>query len=302
QAHGALTEQLRSLSESQDRLRAETSNLATALRTPHVRGRWGEVQLKRVMEYAGMLAHCDFVEQASVADADGRVLRPDVVVKIPGGKSVVVDAKTPLEAYLDWLEATDENARASRLADHARQVREHVTKLAAKRYWEQFQPCPDFVIMFVPDETFLRAAHEHDASIQETAWQAGVIVASPSNLIGILRTIAAIWQQEAAAENARLISQLGRELYERLGTLGRHVAKLGRSLDGAVCAYNETVGSLEGRVLVTARKFDAHGIPGDVPELAPIERQSRPLQALELTSDTGELVELLPEAPSQNAA
>jgi DNA recombination protein RmuC len=293
QAHGALSQQLKALTEDQERLRSAATTLANALRTPHVRGRWGEVQLKRVVEYAGMVAHCDFVEQSTVADGDGHLLRPDLVVRIPGGKNVVIDAKTPLDAYLAWLEAGDDvDARAARLADHARQVREHVAKLAAKRYWQQFQPAPDFVVMFVPDETFLRAAHEHDATIQETAWQAGVIVASPTNLIALLRTIAAIWQQETAAENARAISELGRELYDRLGTLGKHIAKLGRSLDGAVGAYNETVGSLESRVLVTARKFESHGVPGEAPPVAPIERQSRPLQALELTMDTSDLLEL----------
>jgi DNA recombination protein RmuC len=301
QANGALTQQLRALTEDQERLRSAATTLANALRTPHVRGRWGEVQLKRVIEYAGMVPHCDFVEQTTVSDSDGHLLRPDVVVKIPGGKNVVIDAKTPLDAYLRWLEAGDDaDTRVARLADHARQVREHASRLAAKRYWQQFQPAPDFVVMFVPDETFLRAAQEHDASIHETAWEAGVIIASPTNLIALLRTIAAVWQQETAAENARAISELGRELYERLGTLGKHIAKLGRSLDGAVGAYNETVGSLESRVLVTARKFETHGVPGEAPPVAPIERQSRPLQALELTMDTSDLPEL--PAAGANAA
>ena len=303
QAHGALTQQLRMLTDEQERLRTATGNLATALRAPHVRGRWGEVQLRRVIEVAGMLNHCDFVEQPTTENADGRVQRPDVVVTLPGGKSVVVDSKAPLDAYLDWLEAPDDDARASRLAAHARQVRDHVTKLSQKRYWQQFDPTPDFVVMFVPDEAFLRAAQEHDASIQEHAWGAGVIPASPTNLITLLRTIATIWHQETAAENARAISALGRELYERLGTLGKHVAKLGRSLDGAVGAYNEAVGSLETRVLVTARKLDAHGVPGEVPPAAPIERQARPLQALELTVDTTDPRELTPPEPANaNAA
>jgi DNA recombination protein RmuC len=285
QAYGALTQQLRTLTTDQERLRAATATLASALRTPHVRGRWGEVQLKRVIEYAGMVAHCDFVEQTTTADPDGRLLRPDVVIKLPGGKNVVIDAKTPLDAYLSWLEA-DDGERDARLADHARQVRDHVNRLAAKRYWTQFQPAPDFVVMFVPDETFLRAAHEHDATIHEAAWKSNVIVASPTNLITLLRTIAAIWQQETAAENARKIGELGRELYDRMGTLGKHVAKLGRSLDGAVGAYNETVGSLEGRVLVTARKLNDHGIGSEeLPQIPPLERQSRPLQSLELTVD-----------------
>ena len=285
QAYGALNQQLKALTEDQERLRAATTTLANALRTPHVRGRWGEVQLKRVVEYAGMVAHCDFVEQTTTADADGRLLRPDLVVKLPGGKHVVIDAKTPLDAYLSWLEAED-HERDARLADHARQVREHIARLASKRYWTQFQPAPDFVVMFVPDETFLRAAHEHDASIQETAWKSNVIIASPTNLITLLRTIGAIWQQETAAENARKIGDLGRELYERLGTLGKHVAKLGRSLDGAVAAYNETVGSLESRVLVSARKLSEHGVSDEeLAAIPPLERQARPLQSLELTVD-----------------
>jgi len=285
QAYGALHQQLRALTEDQERLRSATTTLANALRTPHVRGRWGEVQLKRVVEYAGMVAHCDFVEQTTTADAEGHLLRPDVVVNLPGGKHVVIDAKTPLDAYLSWLEA-DESEHQARLADHARQLREHISKLASKRYWTQFQPAPDFVVMFVPDETFLRAAHEHDASIQETAWKSNVIIASPTNLITLLRTIGAVWQQETAAENARKIVELGRELYERLGTLGKHVAKLGRSLDGAVAAYNETVGSLESRVLVSARKLSAHGVADEeLAPLPPLERQARPLQSLELTVD-----------------
>jgi DNA recombination protein RmuC len=300
QAYGAVKEQLRSLSESQEQLRTQTGNLVTALRKPHVRGRWGEVQLKRVVELAGMLPHCDFVEQETTSDEDGRLLRPDIVVRIPGGKHVVIDAKTPLDAYLDWLEADDDATRAARLAVHARQVREHVVRLSAKRYWQQFAPAPDFVVMFLPDESFLRAAQEHDPSIAEAAWRANVILASPTNLITLLRTIAVIWTQEAAAEDARAISALGRELYDRLGTVGKHVAKLGRSLDGAVGAYNEAVGSLESRVFVTARKLEQQGVPGELPPLEPIERQSRPLQALELTVDTEAVLEL--PSPTEHAA
>jgi DNA recombination protein RmuC len=296
QAHGALTKELQLLAQGQERLRSETSNLVTALRAPNVRGRWGEVQLKRVIEHAGMLPHCDFVEQASVLNEDGKLLRPDVVIKIPGGKSVVIDAKTPLNAYLDWLEAEEEEVRTARLTDHARQVRDHIAKLAAKSYWKQFQPAPDFVVMFVPDEAFLRAAQEHDSMIQEDAWKAKIIPASPTNLLTLLRTVAAIWQQETAAEDARRISELGRELYERLGTVGRHVAKLGRSLDGAVTSYNEAVGSLETRVFVTARKLESQGIEPSLPELPPLERQSRPLQAVELIDGGTEVLELPPRA------
>jgi DNA recombination protein RmuC len=296
QAFGAMTQHLTSLAQSQERLRAETGNLTTALRTPHVRGRWGEVQLKNVVEATGMVEHCDFELQSSTRDAEGSLLRPDLVVRLPGGKHVVVDAKVPLAAYLDAYEAQDPDLRAQRLADHARQVREHVTKLSAKAYWRRFDPAPDFVIMFLPDETFLRAAQEHDPALIEDAWRVGVVPASPTNLFTLLRTMAAVWQQETVARSAREVHHLGKELYDRLGTMGKHVAKLGRSLDGAVAAYNDAVGSLESRVLVTARKFETHGIAGDLPDVAPVERQPRVLQALELTVDGGEPLPDVPRA------
>jgi DNA recombination protein RmuC len=283
QAYGALNEQLRSVVETQERLRGETSNLVTALRAPHVRGRWGEMQLKRVVELAGMVAYCDFVEQESTHDADGHLLRPDLVIKLPGGKNVVVDSKVPLDAYLDGILAQDDDLRLQRFRDHARQVRDHITKLGAKKYWQQFAPAPDLVIMFLPDETFFRAAQEQDPSLVEAGVNSRVMPASPLTLITILQSIASTWQQETVAESARTVNELGRELYDRLSTMGKHFAKLGRSLDGAVGAYNETIGSIETRVLVTARKFPEHGIVGDdVPALQPIEKQARPLQALEL--------------------
>lgn len=287
---GALSQQVSTLAE-------QARSLANALRAPHVRGRWGEVQLRNVVEQAGMLPYCDFVLQATVSD-DERLLRPDLVVRLPGGKHVVVDAKAPLAAYLDAFETEDEPLRAQRLADHARQVRDHMKKLAAKGYWRQFTPSPDFVVMFLPDESYLRAAHEHDPAIGEDGWACGVILASPSTLVTLMRTAAATWQQETIAESAREVSRLGQDLYDRLRTLGSHFARLGRSLDGAVGAYNEAVGSLESRVLVTARKLEAHGIAGDeIPLLEPVERQSRPLQALELAEDGGEtLLELAPPA------
>lgn len=286
-AYGALTQQLKSLADSQDRLRTETGNLVTALRAPHVRGRWGEVQLRNVIELTGMIEHCDFVVQTSTRDGDGGLLRPDLIVRLPGGKNVVVDAKVPLAAYLDACAAGDPDARARALTGHARQLRDHVTKLAAKAYWRQFEPSPDFVVMFLPDETFLRAAQEHDGGVAEDAWRLGVIPASPTNLFALLRTIAAIWQQQTVAESAREVHSLGKDLYERLGTMAKHFARLGKSLDGAVGAYNETVGSLESRVLVTARRLEAHGIAGELVQPQPIERQSRPLQALELSEGNG---------------
>jgi DNA recombination protein RmuC len=301
EAYGRLLNQVQSLAEGQEKLRSETGNLVTALRAPHVRGRWGEMQLKRVVELAGMVAHCDFVEQRSTTDEDGRTLRPDLVVRLPGGKNVVVDAKAPLAAYLDGLEATDEEIRRAKFADHARQVREHITKLGAKRYWQQFEPTPDFVVMFMPDETFFKAALEHDPSLIEAGVDAGVLPSSPTTLIALLRTVAYGWQQETVAESARAVSALGRELYERLGTMARHVAKLGRSLDTAVGAYNEAIGSLESRVLVSARKFEQHGVAGTpLPDLEPLERQARPLLALEL-SDEDEVAELPPRSGA-NAA
>lgn len=293
QAYGALDQQVKSLLESQERLRSETGNLVTALRTPHVRGRWGEQTLKRVVEMAGMIAHCDFVEQGTVTDADGRTLRPDLVVRLPGGKNVVVDAKAPLAAYLDMLEARDDATRVARLADHARQVRDHIHKLSGKRYWQQFEPAPDFVVMFLPDEGFFRAALEHDPSLIEAGIDVGVLPASPTTLITLLRAVAYGWQQETVAQSAREVHALACELYERLATMGNHVGKLGRSLNGAVAAYNDAVGSLESRVLVTARKLSDHGVgDGALPELAPLDRQSRPLQAPELADGQSTLVEL----------
>lgn len=275
EAYGNLQAQVATLSE-------RAGSLTNALRTPHVRGRWGEAQLRNVVEYAGMIEHCDYVVQASTPTEDG-ILRPDLVVRIPGGKHVVVDAKTPLAAYLDAFEASDHEARERHLVDHARQVRDHVTKLSAKAYWRQFDPSPDVVVMFLPDESYLRAALEKDPALQEYAWGSNVILASPSTLMILLRTVAMTWQQETIAESAREVSELGRELYKRLSTMGAHVSRLGKSLDGAVKAYNETVGSLERQVLVQARRFEQHGISGVTPpELQPIERQTRALAAAEL--------------------
>ena len=299
---GALRQELGSLREDQEKLRTATGNLVTALRAPHVRGRWGEVQLRRVIEAAGMIERCDFVVQTSTRDGDGTLLRPDVIVKLPGGKNVVIDAKVPLAAYLDAYEAQDEAVRAQFLVSHARQVREHVGRLAAKAYWRQFAPTPDFVIMFLPDETFLRAAQEQDSGLAEDAWHVGVVPASPTNLLTLLRTVAAAWQQETVAESAREIHGLGRELYDRLATMAAHVSKLGRCLNGAVGAFNDTVGSLESRVLVTARRFEEHGISGELPDLVALERQARRLVAPELTvalaGDTGDL----PASRRANAA
>ncbi len=295
EAYGSLTEAVRSLREDQLRLRSETNNLVTALRAPHVRGRWGEIQLRRVVELAGMVQHCDFVEQPTTEDGEGRVLRPDVLVNLPGGKCIVVDSKAPLAAYLDAFanDATDETRQAA-LSDHARHVREHILKLGQKAYWRKFDATPEYVVMFLPDESFLRAALEHDPTLVEFAADNHVITASPTNLIGLLRAVHYGWQQETIAEGARQISDLGRELYKRLSTMGTHVSKLGRSLDTAVRSFNETVGSLERQVLPQARRFEQHGITGIAPpELTPIERQTRVISAPELVGE-GEQAELLP--------
>jgi len=296
-AYGTLTEQVKALAEGQERLRAETGSLRTALRAPHVRGRWGEIQLRRVVELAGMLAHCDFEEQTTATDADGRMLRPDLVVRLPGGKRVVVDAKAPLAAYLDALEAEDEEARRAHLLTHARQVRDHITKLGAKRYWQQFEPAPEFVVMFLPDETFFRVACEADPTLLELGPESGVLPSSPTTLIGLLKVFAYAWQQETIAEDTRKVAALARELYERLGLFASHFTKVGRALDTAVGAYNQATGSLERRLLVTARKFEQHGVAsGELPEAAPLEKTSVPLTATELTRAEAVQPELLPPA------
>jgi DNA recombination protein RmuC len=279
-----LSAQLRSVAETSERLRLETGNLVTALRAPTVHGRWGEMQLRNAVEAAGMLAYCDFVEQATSRRSDGGVLRPDLIVRLPGGRTVVVDAKTPLQALLDAAQADDEAVRAQRLADFARNVRDHVAALKVKSYWQQFESAPDFVVMFLPGESFFRAALEQDPSLLDLHASSRIVLASPATLITMLRTIASSWREEQIAESARAVSQLGRELYERLATMVDHVATLGKRLDGAVQAYNQTVGSLERRVLVSARRFTDHGIDAgkEIAELAPVDKATQPPQTIEL--------------------
>ena len=289
QAYGGLNRQLVEVTETQQRLHAETANLVTALRAPHVRGRWGEVQLKRVCEMAGMLAYCDFYEQQSVAGPDG-VLRPDVVVKLPGGKDVVVDAKAPLAAYLDAIEAKDETTREAHLDTYARHIQEHVKKLSAKSYERQFDSTPEFVVMFLPGEVFYSAALERMPQLIEQSVESSVLIATPTTLIALLKAVAYGWRQEKMAESAREVSALGRELYQRLSLLSDRFVTLGRRLDSSVKAYNDTVGTLESRVLVSARKFDEHGVAPDGAELespAPIELSARRLRAAEV-DDAGE--------------
>jgi DNA recombination protein RmuC len=292
QAYGSLTAQVQLLAQSQDQLRGETASLVKALRTPAARGRWGELHLRRALEMTGMLAHCDFVEQPSVSTPDG-TLRPDVVIRLAGGKNIVIDAKVPLEALLDALQTEDEGERQRRLQDFVRNVREHVAKLSVKAYWRQFTPSPEYVVMFLPTESFYRYALEEDQSLLEFAANQNVLVASPTTLIATLRSAAMGWREETLAESARQVSELGRELYERLSTMGEHVSKLGKRLDGAVAAYNETVGSLETRVLPSARRFPELGVPAreELEPVVQVERMVRPLTAPELVP-VGELEEL----------
>jgi DNA recombination protein RmuC len=301
-AYEGLRQHVSTLVETQNQLRAETSNLVRALRSPGARGRWGEVQLRRVIEMAGMISHCDFLEQESVATESGR-LRPDVTVKLPAGRTIVVDSKVPLEAYLDACELVDDDARRAKMKDHARHLRNHITALSKKSYWEMFQPAPEFVLLFLPGEVFYSAALEHDPSLIEYGVEQRVILATPTTLIALLKAVSYGWRQENLAENAQKISDLGRELYDRVATMAEHLSRLGRSLTNSVEAYNRTVGSVESRVLITARKFKDLSVTGancaEIGELVPIEHQMRPLQALELVAPEAEDIGQEPEFSRQ---
>jgi DNA recombination protein RmuC len=286
-SHAALAEQVTIARQSSDQLRAQTQSLVTALRRPEARGRWGEMQLRRVVELAGMSARCDFDEQVSVSTPDG-VVRPDMLVRLAGGKSIVVDSKVSLAAYLEAAETTDETIREARLDAHARHLRDHVDRLAAKAYWTAVSPAPEFVVLFIPGEAFLAPALEHDPALLEHALAHKVHIATPTTLVTMLRTAQYAWQQEALSENARVVFDIGRELYERLSGLGKHVDGLGKALTNAVTAYNRTVGSLESRVLVSARKLNELGLTDA--ELDPpkaVEETVRQLSAPDLIVDSG---------------
>jgi DNA recombination protein RmuC len=282
-SHGALSAQIRDLVEAQARLQSETTSLASALRSSGVRGRWGEVQLRRVVELAGMVAYCDFAEQQTLS-AEGRTMRPDLVVRLPGGRNIVIDAKAPFDAYVRASNAHDDESRGAHLSEHARRIREHVSALSARAYWEPFEPTPGFVVLFIPAEPLFHAALEHDPGLIEEAARQGVMLTSPASLIALLRAVAEGWRQEKVAESAREVSRLGTQLYERLATLAGHFARLRKSLDGAVASYNDAVGSLERNVLVSARRFPELGVPKTkaIVELEPIQQSTRSPQAPEL--------------------
>jgi DNA recombination protein RmuC len=289
QAYGSLSQYLESMAATEQRLQLETGNLVKALRAPQVRGRWGEITLKRVAELAGMSEHCDFTEQESVTSEEGR-LRPDMIVHLPNNKLVVVDSKAPLQSYLESLESQTEEEQKAKLREHARLIQGHLQKLSAKNYWDQFSETPEFVVLFLPGENFFSAALEQNPLLIEQGVNQKVILATPTTLITLLRAVAYGWRQEQLTENAQAISELGKVLYERLAKLASHLDVLGKYLDKSVHSFNEAVGSLESRVLTAARRFKDFGISSkyDITELQPLEKTSRSVQAPELLNSGGE--------------
>ncbi len=278
-AFGSLTQHLKFMAQAQEQLQGETRNLVKALRRPEVRGQWGELTLKRLAELAGMVEHCDFEQQPSVTTETGKQ-RPDMVVRLPGGREIIVDAKAPMDAYLAAVEAQDDAARAQEIQRHARNVRTRIRELASKGYWQQFPQSPDFVVLFIPGDQFLSAALEVDARLLEDAMADKVVLATPSSLVALLRAVAYGWRQEALAENAEHIRSVGEELYERLSTFADHLGRLGNHLTRSVESYNKAVGSFDSRVLPGARKFREMGIQRkkDLPEPEPVERLPRTVQ------------------------
>jgi DNA recombination protein RmuC len=286
-SHAALAEQVMIARQSSEQLGAQTQALVTALRRPEARGRWGEMQLRRVVELAGMSSRCDFDEQVSVTGGDG-TLRPDMVVRLAGGKNIVVDSKVSLAAYLEAAESSDDAVRSARLDAHARHLREHVDRLAAKSYWAALSPAPEFVVLFIPGEAFLAPALEHDPGLLEHAMAHKVHIATPTTLVSMLRTAQYAWQQAALSENARAVFDLGRELYDRLTGLGKHVDSLGKALTNAVSAYNRAIGSLESRVLVSARKLSELGlVDAELSMPQPVEDTVRAVSASDLIIEPG---------------
>jgi DNA recombination protein RmuC len=284
-AYAELRTEVRQVQGISSQLRSETSQLVAALRAPQVRGRWGEHQLRRIVEAAGMLEHCDFDEQVS-ATTDNGGIRPDLVVRLSADRRIVVDAKAPFDAYLTAMETRDETARADYLTRHARALRGHVDTLAAKQYWTGFTSAPEFTVLFVPADPFLDAALQHDPTLMEHAFTRNIVLATPATLVALLRTVAFAWRQEKLAESALAVHTLGRDLYARLSTMGGYFAKLGTSLGAAVSAYNRAMGSLESRVLVSARKLADLGVSGEpLPEVVQLEVSPRQLQSPEFTDD-----------------
>lgn len=276
-AYGGLDQHLKMLAQAHERLQQETGNLVKALRAPQVRGQWGEITLKRVAELAGMVEHCDFREQETVEGEAGR-LRPDMIIQLPAGRQIVVDAKAVLAAYLEAVEAQDDGVRQERLRQHAAQVRARMEQLSAKAYWNQFQRAPEFVVLFLPGEQFLGAALEQDHTLIEDGFEKRVVIATPTTLIALLRAVAYGWRQEQLAENAQVISALGKDLFERMAVLAEHLSDVGSALGKGVTAYNKAIGSLEARVLPSARRFKDLGIGSekDIPKLESIEQAPRP--------------------------